>query len=487
MWKPQPEDLQRVFDEQNPWHVNETVPTSLAKKVERPLAQLLWRRLMNDEPRRFQLVLGPRRVGKTTVLYQTVRHLISEGVEPARIWWLRMDHPLLLQEDLGDLVRAVLGACDASPDRPAYVMLDEIVYAADWDLWLKAFYDEQWPIRIAATSSATAALRDRRLESGVGRWAEQHLTPYLFPEFLDLANSSARVSTAETLGETLRSLPSGHRAERRLEPLRRRFMLVGGFPELLTARRQYDGSDETNQLLESQQVLRNDAVERAVYKDIPQSFGVDNPLMLERLLYVLAGQITGILSPGNICRELGLSQPTFDRYLSYLERAFLVFTLTNYSGREASVQKRGRKVYFVDGAVRNAALQRGIAPLKNPEEMGALLENLAAASLRALCLHSGLRLHHWRDGKNEVDLILEIPNEPLAFEIGSSPEHTRRGLRALIDKHPRFSERSYIVAPNATVIHPESTSSGIGTLPIDTFLLAVGAHSHLALARSVGA
>lgn len=38
------------------------------------------------------------------------------------------------------------------------------------DLWFKTFYDERWPVRIAATSSATAALRDRRTESGVGRW-----------------------------------------------------------------------------------------------------------------------------------------------------------------------------------------------------------------------------------------------------------------------------------------------------------------------------
>jgi uncharacterized protein len=54
-----------------------------------------------------------------------------------------------------------------------------------------------------------------------------------------------------------------------------------------------------------------------------------------------------------------LSQPTLDRYVSYLEQTFLVFRLTNYSGNESSIQKRGRKTYFHDGAVRNAALQRG--------------------------------------------------------------------------------------------------------------------------------
>ena len=122
------------------------------------------------------------------------------------------------------------------------------------------------------------------------------------------------------------------------------------------------GEKVVNHVLESQRVLRSDAVERAVYKDIPQSAGVGNPMMLERLLYVLAGQVTGILSPTNIGQQLGIAQPTLDRYISYLEQAYLVFMLTNYSGSKAAVQRRGRKVYFVDSAVRNAALHRGSPP-----------------------------------------------------------------------------------------------------------------------------
>jgi predicted AAA+ superfamily ATPase len=486
-WRPQPEDLQRVFDEQNPWHRTGQVPGTLARSVERPLAQLLWTRLRDDEPHRFQLVLGPRRVGKTTALYQTVRHLLNADIAPSRIWWMRLDHPLLLQESLGDLVRAVLDGSPATAAEPVFLMLDELVYTDGWDLWLKTFFDDHWPVRIAATSSATAALRERRLESGVGRWSEQHLTPYLFTEFLDLVGEHPTVAVGATLAESLALLPQGERADRSLAAWRRLFMLVGGFPELLTAARDRPDADEPSRLLESQQVLRSDAVERAIYKDIPQSFGVDNPMMLERLLYVLAAQMTGLLSPSNICGELGLSQPTFDRYVSYLEQAFLVFTLPNYSGREATVQKRGRKLYFVDGAIRNAALQRGLAPLDNPSELGALLENLVASTLRSLALHTGVRLHHWRDGNREVDLIFDHPEEPLAFEIGSSPDHPRSGIQALIDRHPRFKGRSYIVAPQATVTPPGSTPSGIGTLPLDLLLLVVGAQAAPALARSLGA
>lgn len=450
------------------------------------MAKLLWRRLVEDEPHRFHLVLGPRRVGKTTALYQTVRRLLDDGVDRSRIWWLRLDHPLLLQENLGELVRAVIATSQATTDRPTFLMLDELVYTSQWDLWLKTFYDERWPVRIAATSSATAALRERRLESGVGRWTEQHLTPYLFTEFLGLVAQARTVDLGATLAATLRGLPVGRPADRDLAPLRRRFMLVGGFPELLTGTLDRPEMDEQSRLLESQQVLRSDAVERALYKDIPQSFGVESPMMLERLLYVLAAQITGLLSPTNICGDLGLSQPTFDRYLSYLEQAFLVFTLPNYSGNEAAVQKRGRKLYFVDGAIRNAALQRGLAPLDDPTELGALLENLVAATVRSLALHSGVRIYHWRHGKHEVDLVFDHPEEPLAFEIGSSPDHSRAGLHAFIERHPRFRDRCYLVAPQATVAQPEATAARVGTLPLDTFLVAVGAQAEVALERSLG-
>ena len=481
----------------------------MAPPTDRPMARGLWRLLASDQPRRYQIVLGPRRVGKTTVLYQTVRHLIDQGVPPSLIWWLRMDHPQLMQLDLGWLVRGVLDAVDASPAQPVYLMLDELVYAKDWDLWLKTFYDERWPVRVAATSSATAALRDRRLESGVGRWTEQLLTPYLLPEYLESLGISHAVPVGETLAQSLVAVPGGQHSSPELRQTRRRLMLVGGFPELLLAdhlRPRHGGPDlglwsqqvlrsqpelfqadhlrpwrgEPDLVLESQQVLRSDAVERALYKDIPQSYGVRNPLMLERLLYVLAAQVSGILSPSRISRELGISMQTLDRYLSYLERAFLVFTLPNYSGRETNVQKRGRKLYFVDGAVRNAALHRGLAVLDDPVEMGALLENLVAASLRALTHRTGVRLFHWRDGDHEVDLVFDHPDRPLAFEIASSSNHSRSGLHALIRRYPRFKGGCYLVTPQVPVFHPDD--SGVGTFPLDLLLLAAGILTNQAFA-----
>jgi len=122
--------------------------------------------------------------------------------------------------------------------------------------------------------AATAALRQRGLKSGVGRWSEQHLTPYLFTKFLALVGQDRPIEVGDTLADSLVLLRQGRRADVDLAMWRRLFMLVGGFPELLAPTRDRPDDDESSRLLESQQVLPNDAVERAIYNDIPQSFGL---------------------------------------------------------------------------------------------------------------------------------------------------------------------------------------------------------------------
>lgn len=479
-WEPSQQDFYGVLVEQNPWHVEKSVPAAWAHHKERPLALGLATRLQDDSLKRFQLILGPRRVGKTVAMYQTVRRLLPN--ETLRMWWMRLDHPVLMLRRLDELVKFAMQNGKASRESPIYLFLDELNYAKDWDLWLKTFYDEQWPVRIVATSSATAALQNRKLESGVGRWEEQFLTPYLLGEYLDLLGQGIELTVGETLAATLTTCIEHPLDLTGVAERRRRYMLTGGFPELLMsaeARHQ----DEQTALLTSQQTLRSDAVERAIYKDIPQAYGVNDPLLLERLLYILGGQMTGILAPKNICQSLdGMSQPTFDRYLSYLEKTFMVFTLPNFSANEETVQRRGRKLYFVDGAVRNAALQRGLALLSNDKEFGLLHENLAAGHLHALGRQTQTRLYHWREKQDEVDLIYDHPSSPLAFEIGG-PNHHVHGLQRFISKYPRFKASCYLVTPNDALRRPNPTTGEVGLLPFDLFLLAVSKQAEAELIK----
>ena len=234
---------------------------------------------------------------------------------------------------------------------------------------------------------------------------------------------------------------------------------------------------------QSQKTLRSDAIERAIYKDITQSYRVDNSMALERLLYTLAGQVTGLLSFKGISRDIfNMTVQTLERYLSYLIESYLVFTLPNYAKSEGSVQRRGRKVYFVDGAIRNSALHKTENEIFNdPVELGKLQENLVAAHLRVLGDQASVRLYHWRRKKYEVDFIYDDRSYPLALEIGSSSRHTLISLKEFLKEHPKFHGGCYYVAPGINFSSAETSETGIGQMPLDLLLLAVGVQQELAL------
>ena len=237
----------------------------------------------------------------------------------------------------------------------------------------------------------------------------------------------------------------------------------------------------------SQQTLRSDAIEKAIYKDLTQTYRIDNPLGLERFFYTLAGQITGLLSLKDISKNIAITVQTLERYLSYLIESYLIFTLPNYAKTEGSVQRRGRKVYFVDGAVRNAALQKDKDKIfNNPAELGNLQENMLAAHLRSLGAQTSARLYYWRWKKCEIDFIYDEPNFPLALELGSSSKHTRRSLEKFLKEQPQFYGSCYYVAPGINFMSAKTSKIGIGQLPLDLLLVAIGIQQEQSLKARLG-
>lgn len=487
--------VSEVLNEQNPWWREGAGPDSVqAPASMRSLGRHLPGCLLAPRFKRHQVILGPRRVGKTTAMQQALRSLLESGVSARRVMWVSLDHPTFMDVELGDIIRAAAGSAEATAERPAFLFLDELIYASHWDLWLKAAYDQAWPVQIIASASASAAMRKGRVESGIGRWQELHLAPYLLGESLELSGEAVDIDAAPHLADTVEHIAQAPPSASRLARGRRRLLCLGGFPEILvnslgaaseahSASREWDPGE----FKEAQRILRDDAMERAIYKDIPQSFRVDNPMSLERLLYTLAGQITGVLSPKNIGAGLpDMSQATLDRYLDYLAQTYLVFTLPNYGGKEAGVQRRGRKLYFVDGAVRNAALQRGQRWLDDPAELGVLQENMVAAHLRTLAEREGHRLYYWRRKNHEVDFVYDDPSGPLALEIGSAPRHSRTGMKAFLAENPQFHGRCYYVAPTLRFASAKSAESGIGRMPLDQLLLAASLQADRALRERMG-
>ena len=555
------EKIKSIIADQNPWWKSSSVPKHLAPSTERPLAKYLWKRMLQTHLKRYLIVLGPRRVGKTTVMYQTVRHLLNNKIAPEKIQWVRLDHPLLVPLDLGFIVETAIEMSKATKDQPLYLFLDELVYAENWELWLKTFYDEHWPVVIVASASASVVLHKGK-ESGVGRWEEFHLSSYRLTELLQLYdNKSIKTlssikkqglhSTIEILSNELPHTQFHFEKERKL------LMSYGGFPEILINKKKEDEmfekfveldksfselnkslselnfkknkSNQANQKIldtsrgiiqhfennsntidqateqktskifdklfsehaffqRTQQMLRADAIERALYKDIPQAYRIDSPIVLEKLFYVLAAQVTGLLSFKNISQDIQTaSQQTLERYMNYLIQTYLIFTLSNYDNNERDIQRRQKKVYFVDVAIRNAALLKERDHIFNDSvELGKLYENLVATHLYHLGKQSHAGLYHWKRGKHEVDFIYDDINQPMAFEIGSSKKHSTKGLTQFLKENPKFQNACYYVAPDVSFLSPEKSSSGIGKLPLDLLLLATGLQQEKALSHFLG-
>jgi hypothetical protein len=91
-----------------------------------------------------------------------------------------------------------------------------------------------------------------------------------------------------------------------------------------------------------------------------------------------------------------------------------------------------------------------------------------------------------RSSQFMVELAFIVhPDEPLAFEIGNSASHHRRGIKAFEARFPRFEGRCYLVSPDVSASLPEENWDRVGTLPIDLFLIAVGAQMEKELARRI--
>ena len=89
------EQVMKVLQQYNPWW---RTPSAI-KEESKPQKRLAYyealKTLTHKSLRRFAVLSGMRRVGKTTILYQIIDHLIDEGVNPGNILYATFDNPIL--------------------------------------------------------------------------------------------------------------------------------------------------------------------------------------------------------------------------------------------------------------------------------------------------------------------------------------------------------------------------------------------------------
>lgn len=470
------EDVLRVLHGFNPWWTHR--PLSIPR-FHRLAFDACGRYLWDDSIRRGILIAGPRRVGKTTVLYQLAERLLRQGTAPHAILYLSLDHPVLklltIDRILQEYHEQILPAGEK-----AYLLLDEVQYAGDWDLHLKFLIDHRPELRIVATGSA--ALRQRRdaIDSGVGRWITVPMPTLSFYEFLRMRDRALPDVPPGLRPQDLFQKPKSYLANlaasfRGLLPEFQRYLLVGGFPETAL-------SDETDYC---QRILREDVVERVLKRDMVALFGIRKINELEKLFIYLCLNSGGVLSIKTCASELGTTAATIAGYLELLESSHLVFRLPPSEIGGKKVLRQQSKYYLADAALRNAVLLRGEEVLSDPDELGKVVETSVLRHLSAYYYLDVPRIGYWREPRTnkEVDVIVESPRYIIPVEVKyrrSASLDSADGLATYCGREPKV-RYAYLVTREERdfgVTEVEGVTAKFLKIPAHIFTYLLGQSEH---------
>lgn len=423
----------------NPWWSRRSQNVPEFKR----LAWQACRRYLEDRSlRRAILLSGPRRVGKTVILQQIADWYLRRGRDPKSIFYLSLDHPLLKLTSLPQILRIYHEQIYPAGYQTT-LLLDEVQYASDWELHIKQFVDHHPEYRILATGSSSVIHRQTLSESGVGRWITVPVPTLSFYEFLRIRGEQVPQVAEQLRPNSLFTATEGELAQlseqcRSLMPMFLRYLLVGGFPE--TARQE--------DISLCQRLLREDVVERVLKRDMTALFGIRNVNDLEKLFIYLCLNSGGILSIKNCASALGVSAATVTNHLAALAQANLIYRLPPAGTGGKKVLKARDKVYLVDAALRNAVLLRGEEILKDPQEMGTIVETTVLRHLYAYYYQDTPEIVYWRDAATtrEVDIIVRSPGYTIPVEVKfrSNAELTEKDGLVSYCRHEKI-KRAYLV------------------------------------------
>ncbi|MDD7455724.1 MAG: ATP-binding protein [Bacteroidales bacterium] len=347
------------------------------------------------------ILLGPRQVGKTTLLEKLKegnKNVLSINCDDR-------DDARLLEGKSSAELRQLLSPYDL-------VAVDEAQRVENIGLTIKMIGDLKLKAQVVVTGSSSLDMSSKINEPATGRTIEYQLFPFSLPE---LAKNH------------------GERNEQNLLESR---MIYGLYPEVV------------NEPQDAKRTLINLA-DKYLYKDLFSFKGIRKPELVENLVRALALQVGNEVSYNELSDTLGVDKTTVENYIGLLEKCFVVFRLGSFSRNKRDEIKKGKKIYFYDNGIRNAVI-RNFAPLDLRNDTGALWENLMVSERFKHNSYSMnyANIYFWRThSRKEIDLVEERDGLLSTYEFKWKPSK-----KASIPKD--FSE-SY---PNSsfTVITPDN-------------------------------
>ena len=381
---------------ENPWWINMQIPQTYSSMSKRLYFKLFYPFVIENNVKRALVLMGPRRVGKTVMLFHSIEQLIKEKVNPQKIFFIGIDNPIYVHLSLEDILNLCKESLNLNNLDGCFVFFDEIQYLKDWERHLKVLVDSFPETKFIVSGSAAAALKWHSTERGAGRFTDFMLPPLTFQEYIHLKEMNHLIYDGKiTYGE--QQIP--YCLTHDIKVLNKEFvhyLNFGGYPEVVLSEKIQSDMGR---------YVKNDIVDRVLLRDLPSLYGIKDVQELNRFFTYIAYNTGNEFSYETMSRESGIQKDTLKKYLEYLEAAFLIKVLNKV---DVSAKRLKRitsfKVYLTNPSLRTALF----SPISETDsEMGNMIETAVLSQW----MHReklDLTYARWKDGKNEgeVDLVL---------------------------------------------------------------------------------
>ena len=358
------------------------------------------------EPRlRIQVVVGPRQVGKTTIVEQALKdytahytYRLAEGLGMNPLAWL---------ESEWNAARVA-----AKTEGEHLLVIDEIQKVRGWSELVKRLWDEDSfehvPLKVLILGSSRLLLQAGLDESLMGRFELLEVWHWSFQEMRD------------AFGFSLDD-----------------YILLGGYPGAVPFK------DDEHRW---RAYIRDSIIEPSIAQDILQLEKVTKPALL-RQLFVLTCNYSGkILSYQKMLGQLqdAGNATTLAHYLELLGQAGLVCGIGKYYDEIVRTKASSPKLAVCNTALMTAMLPYTFKELKARHELwGHVFESAVGASLIPNCRREDILLRYWNEGCQEVDFVLKKGDKLAAIEVKSEAADSISGMKEFKRRHPHV--KSYLV------------------------------------------
>ena len=354
------------------------------------------------------LLIGPRQVGKTTIL----EHLM-EGSGRQKVTLDDVENRRLAQSDPALFLEM----------HPAPVLIDEVQYAPQLFSYIKINVDNgAAPGSYWLTGSQAFQLMELAQESLAGRTAIVHMSALSQSELYGDGTTEPLSLKLEKLNRRKEHLSSCNS----MEMFER--IWNGGMPGHRSGR------------FTDRDVFYSSYIQTYINRDVSDMIpGVDK-LLFADFIRAAACRVGQMLNTHDIAQDVGVSDDTAKRWLQVLEKSEVVFYLRPYSNNLLKRTVKTPKMYFFD-----TGLAAYLTKYSNPEILmngainGAILENYTVAEIRKTWLNSAKEclLHYYRDkDTNEIDMVIEADGElhPLEIKKSTNPGTELASAFKVLDK-----------------------------------------------------